>query len=142
MDHMLTAPSVAISLKEAQRDVMALFKDRILVGHALKCDFKVLMLGHDRRHVRDTSCYKPFRAMNGGRTPSLKKLAKHILGLDIQGASHCSVRPSFHAFGPLSCTLFILVSPYLKVEDALVAMLLYRRHKVAWEASLRPKKQA
>ena len=67
-------------------------KDKIVVGHALQNDFGALLLDHPYKLIRDTSHYKPFRKITNGRTPSLKKLTKVILGLDVQGGEHSSVR--------------------------------------------------
>jgi RNA exonuclease 4 len=47
--------------KEVQQRVSELLKGRILVGHALKHDMRVLFLDHPKRMLRDTSGYKPFR---------------------------------------------------------------------------------
>ena len=69
-----------------------LLKGRILVGHALKHDTKVLFLDHPKRHIRDTALYKPFRAAFGGRTPSLKNLSARMLGVAVQTGEHSSVQ--------------------------------------------------
>ena len=50
----------AITLLECQQDVTALLKDKFLVGHALKNDLDVLMLGHPKKMIRDTACFKPY----------------------------------------------------------------------------------
>lgn len=106
----------AIPLKQAQEEVAEILKDRIVVGHALDNDFDALLLSHPKKLVRDTSRYKPFRKEFGkGRTPGLKKLAKGILGLDIQGGEHSSV------------------------EDARAAMMIYKSRRNEWEASLKVK---
>lgn len=84
-------------------------KPRILVGHSLQNDFQALLLEHPRSRIRDTSKWRPFRRISGGKSPALKKLAKHFLGIDIQASSHDSV------------------------DDARVAMLLYRHQKKDWE---------
>jgi len=47
--------------KEVQQRVSELLKGRVLVGHALKHDMRVLFLDHPKRMLRDTSGYKPFR---------------------------------------------------------------------------------
>lgn len=99
----------ATSLREVQEELCDLLKDKILVGHSLVNDFRVLFLNHPRKLTRDTAKYRPFRALCRGKTPSLKRLALEILGLSIQGGEHDSV------------------------DDARVAMLLYRAHKDAWE---------
>ncbi|XP_054706491.1 uncharacterized protein LOC129216306 [Uloborus diversus] len=104
-------------LFEVQKEVLSIINDRIVVGHALKHDFDVLFISHPKWKIRDTACYKPYRDLNGGRTPSLKKLTSQILGCEIQGGEHSSV------------------------EDAQAAMLLYLRHKKEWERQLRAKKR-
>ena len=50
----------AITLLECQENVTALLKDKFLVGHALKNDLDVLMLGHPKKMIRDTACFKPY----------------------------------------------------------------------------------
>lgn len=59
--------------------------------------------------IRDTSLYTAFRAYTKGKTPSLKRLAKEVLGRDIQGGVHSSV------------------------EDAQTALELFKKVKNDWE---------
>ncbi|KAK8250201.1 ribonuclease H-like domain-containing protein, partial [Phyllosticta capitalensis] len=94
---------------EVQRAIAALLHGRILVGHALKHDMGVLQLSHPRRDVRDTARHPAFRARSMGRAPALRKLAKEVLGLDIQGGEHSSV------------------------EDGRATMALFRADKEAFE---------
>lgn len=82
---------LAITFKEAQEKVAAIIKNRILVGHAVHNDLRVLMLSHPTLLIRDTSRYKPFRKLAKGRTPGLKMLVKEVLGISIQSGSHSSV---------------------------------------------------
>lgn len=100
----------ARTLEIVQADVAQLLDGRILVGHAIRKDLDMLLLGHPKRDIRDTSRYPPFRQYAAGRTPGLKKLAKEILGVDIQGGEHSSV------------------------EDARATMLLYTKEKEGFEA--------
>ncbi|KAJ3342115.1 3'-5' exonuclease [Gonapodya sp. JEL0774] len=100
--------------KVVQNRVAELLTGRILVGHSLRNDLDCLLLSHPHRDVKDTSQFAPFRKMAKGRSPALRRLAKDILGLDIQGGQHSSV------------------------EDARVAMLLYRSFKSDWDHSLPP----
>ncbi|KAF9197588.1 3'-5' exonuclease [Haplosporangium sp. Z 27] len=102
----------AVEFKDAQKQVADIILDKIVVGHAVHNDFKALLLDHPQRLIRDTSRYQPFRALAKGKTPSLKKLAQEILGIKIQDGSHSSV------------------------EDARITILLYRKHKDAWDSSL------
>ncbi|KAG0230462.1 3'-5' exonuclease [Actinomortierella wolfii] len=104
--------ATAVEFKEAQKKVADIIKDKVLVGHAIQNDLQALLLDHPQRLIRDTSKYKPFRVYAKGRTPGLKKLAQEILGIKIQQGQHSSV------------------------EDARVTMLLYRKHKDDWDASL------
>lgn len=102
----------ATEFKDAQKLVADIIEDKIVVGHAVHNDFKALLLDHPQRLIRDTSRYQPFRALSKGKTPSLKRLALEILGIKIQDGSHSSV------------------------EDARITILLYRKHKEAWDSSL------
>ena len=99
----------ARTLEVVQADVAKLLDGRILVGHSIRNDLDALLLGHPRRDIRDTSRYPGYRRLAGGKTPSLKKLAREILGVDIQGGEHSSV------------------------EDARATMLLFRREKEGFE---------
>ncbi|KAI4122244.1 MAG: hypothetical protein LQ347_006575 [Umbilicaria vellea] len=99
----------ARSLEVVQADVAKLLDGKILVGHAVRNDLDALMLGHPKRDIRDTSRYPAFRQLAGGKTPSLKKLAKEVLGVEIQSGEHSSV------------------------EDARATMLLFRREKSGFD---------
>ncbi|CCH42770.1 RNA exonuclease 4 [Wickerhamomyces ciferrii] len=99
----------AIDFKTAQKEVDELFKDKILVGHAIQHDLDALLLSHPKHMIRDTSKHPPFRQLSKGKTPALKKLTKELLKIDIQGAEHSSV------------------------EDARATMLLYKLHKKEFE---------
>lgn len=103
-----------LSLTELQAQLVPLLHERTVVGHALNNDFSALLLSsnHPRKLIRDTSRYKPFRALSNGRSPALKMLAARILGVKIQGSSHDSV------------------------DDARIAMLLYRAVKSQWENAI------
>jgi RNA exonuclease 4 len=101
--------TTARSFEEVQADVAQIMKDRVIVGHAIKNDLAVMMLSHPKRDIRDTSRFLGFRKYSGGRAPSLKKLVKEILGVDIQSGEHSSI------------------------EDARATMLLFRRHKSAFD---------
>ncbi|KAL3426032.1 RNA exonuclease [Phlyctema vagabunda] len=101
--------TTARTFEVVQQEVAEILKERILVGHAIKNDLEAMMLGHPKRDIRDTSRFSGFRKYSAGKTPSLKKLAKEVLGVDIQGGEHSSI------------------------EDARATMLLFRRHKSAFD---------
>lgn len=95
-----------------QKEVADILRGRVLVGHALKHDLAVLFLSHPWRSLRDTSRYRPFRQITKSGTPSLKRLALELLGMNIQAGEHNSV------------------------EDARVAMQLYILYKTKWESEI------
>ncbi|XP_063242404.1 RNA exonuclease 4 [Bacillus rossius redtenbacheri] len=99
-----------------QKEVAEILKGRILVGHALSNDFKVLFLSHPRKRIRDTSKFLPFRKLNNNRTPSLRKLASIVLGVTIQQGEHNSI------------------------IDANTSMQLYMLYRKDWEKELHMKK--
>ncbi|XP_072993540.1 uncharacterized protein [Typha latifolia] len=94
-----------------QKKVGELIKGRILVGHALHNDLKVLLLSHPKKDIRDTSLYEPFK--REGRKRALKDLAAQILGVKIQQNEHCPI------------------------QDAQAAMFIYNKHKREWEKSIK-----
>lgn len=99
----------ARTLENVQKDVAQLLDGRILVGHAIRNDLDALLLGHPKRDIRDTSKYPPFRELARGKTPSLKRLAHDLLGIDIQSGEHSSI------------------------EDARATMLLFRMEKEGFD---------
>ena len=99
----------ARTLEVVQADIVGLIDGKVLVGHAIRNDLDALMLGHPKRDIRDTSSHPGYRQLVNGRTPSLKMLARELLGVEIQGGKHSSV------------------------EDARVTMMLFRREKDGFE---------
>ncbi|GLD92115.1 hypothetical protein PINS_up000648 [Pythium insidiosum] len=110
----------AIPFQQCLKEVGKLFKDKIIVGHALKNDFKALMFTPPKHLIRDTAKYRPYmrRKMNGTKLypKSLKALAEEVLQKEIQTGEHDSV------------------------EDARAALELYKREQYAWEKYLRTNK--
>ncbi|XP_022357242.1 RNA exonuclease 4 isoform X2 [Enhydra lutris kenyoni] len=98
-------------LEVIQQEVADLLKGRILVGHALHNDLKVLFLDHPKKKIRDTQKYKPFKSQVKSGRPSLKLLAERLLGIRVQEAEHCSI------------------------QDAQTAMRLYILVKKEWEST-------
>ncbi|EGN92779.1 hypothetical protein SERLA73DRAFT_190636 [Serpula lacrymans var. lacrymans S7.3] len=100
--------------QEIQKKVAELLKDRILVGHAVHNDLKVLLLSHSRHITRDTQQYaSKFKVMNTNR-PALRNLVKQEVGVTIQGGEHSSV------------------------TDARATMAVFRIHRKEWEKGSRP----
>jgi RNA exonuclease 4 len=92
-----------------QKEVANIISDKTLVGHGLHNDLKVLFLSHPKKNIRDTANYKPFKKLSKGKSPSLQKIAKEVLGLDIHNGEHDPI------------------------EDARIAMRLYQMNKRDWE---------
>lgn len=89
-----------------QGEIAKLLQDeRILIGHDLKHDLDALKLSHPPRDIRDTAKHAAFKRHANGRKPALKILAQTLLNVEIQGGAHSSL------------------------EDARVAMLLFRKNK-------------
>ncbi|CAO1617020.1 unnamed protein product [Parajaminaea phylloscopi] len=107
----------APTLKEVQDEVSKLIKGRVLVGHAIQNDLKALLLSHPRPLVRDTATFKPLRDLAQTKYPGLKKLAKLVLDIDMQGKGE----------------------EHSSVEDARTTMAIFRTQKDAWEKTLKSK---
>ncbi|CAJ2512243.1 Uu.00g052580.m01.CDS01 [Anthostomella pinea] len=91
---------------EVQRTIADLLRGRIVVGHDIRHDLAVLELNHPTPMVRDTARFSGYRRYGHGPKPALRVLAREVLGLeDFQTGAHSSI------------------------EDARVAMLLFRRRK-------------
>ena len=112
----------AMDFNKCRIEVGKMLMNKILVGHALKHDLKVLLIDHPKKDIRDTSKFQDFMKVtgkNGGklRPRKLKDLAKEKLNLDIQqdGEAHSSI------------------------DDARAAMELYKSVRSKWENQLRLK---
>ncbi|NXI96580.1 REXO4 exonuclease, partial [Psophia crepitans] len=101
--------------KTVQKEVADILNGRILVGHALRNDLKVLFLDHPKKKIRDTQRYKPFRQRVKSGRPSLKLLCERLLNVQVQTSEHCSI------------------------QDAQAAMRLYTLEKKKWEAAVKNK---
>ncbi|XP_078135777.1 RNA exonuclease 4 [Sander vitreus] len=100
-------------LQTVQREVAEILQGRIVVGHAIHNDLKILLLDHPKKKIRDTQKYKPFKkAVKSGR-PSLKLLCREILNVKVQQGEHSSV------------------------QDAQATMRLYTMVKKQWEAEIK-----
>jgi RNA exonuclease 4 len=99
----------ARTFDEVQGQIAELMKGRIIVGHDIKHDLRVLELDHPSKMIRDTAKFSGFRKFGHGPKPALRVLARELLGVEIQAGQHSSI------------------------EDARVAMLLFRKHKPAFD---------
>ena len=82
---------IAPSFGVVQKQVASLLKGKVLVGHAVYNDLKVLLLSHSRSTTRDTQFYAyKFGVCKSGRV-ALRDLVKQELELTIQSGEHSSV---------------------------------------------------
>lgn len=96
-----------------QREVSEILQGRIVVGHAIHNDLKILLLDHPKKKIRDTQKYKPFKtAVKSGR-PALRVLCREILNFKVQQGEHSSV------------------------QDAQATMRLYTMVRKQWEAEIK-----
>ncbi|XP_034050317.1 RNA exonuclease 4 [Thalassophryne amazonica] len=100
-------------VKMVQQEVAEILQGRILVGHAIHNDLKILVLSHPKKKIRDTQKYKPFKKTVKNNRPSLKLLCKEILNVKVQQGEHSSV------------------------QDAQATMRLYTLVKKQWEAEIK-----
>lgn len=108
----------ADSFELVTRRVANLIKDKVLVGHAISNDLEALLLTHPRHLIRDTSTYTPLRKLAKTKQPSLKKLARLVLDVEIQSGSHSSV------------------------DDARATLAIYRTQKDLWETLVKKQQLA
>lgn len=104
-------------LATVQREVADILQGRILVGHAIHNDLKILLLDHPRKKIRDTQKYKPFKEAAKSGRPALRVLCKRILNVDVQQGEHSSV------------------------QDAQATMRLYTLVKKQWESEIKAKQK-
>jgi len=106
----------AVAPERCRKEVGAILKGKILVGHGLQNDLQALFLQHPKEDIRDTSKYRPFQRLAGSkwRPRKLRDLAKQHLKREIQksGEAHDSV------------------------EDADAAMALFKKVRVEWERDI------
>lgn len=100
-------------LQTVQREVAEILQGRIVVGHAIHNDLKILLLDHPKKKIRDTQKYKPFKKSVKSGRPSLKLLCREILNVKVQQGEHSSV------------------------QDAQATMRLYTLVKKQWEAEIK-----
>lgn len=99
-----------------KKEVAQILKNKLLVGHALEHDLRVLRISHHKHMIRDTSKYWQFKQLTEGRTPGLKRLTQHFLGASIQEGEHSSV------------------------QDAKAALQLYMLARKDWELILKKRR--
>ncbi|XP_053485477.1 interferon-stimulated 20 kDa exonuclease-like 2 [Ictalurus furcatus] len=107
----------ATPFKQAQREIVNILTGKVVVGHAVHNDFKVLHYFHPVHLVRDTSRSPILNRkadLPENKSASLKTLTKILLNMDIQMGKR----------------------GHSSVEDAKATMELYKKVAVEWETTL------
>uniref|UniRef100_A0A1A8NPR5 RNA exonuclease 4 n=2 Tax=Nothobranchius rachovii TaxID=451742 RepID=A0A1A8NPR5_9TELE len=104
-------------VQTVQKEVANILQGRIVVGHAIHNDLKILFLDHPKKNIRDTQKYKPFRKIVKSGRPALRVLCKEILNVKVQQGEHSSV------------------------QDAQATMRLYTLVRKQWEAEIIARKK-
>ena len=99
-----------------QKEISEITKGKVLVGHTLKCDLKVLFLDHPKYDTREISQFKPLKEKTKSYRPSLRLMSEILLDKTIQDGHHDSI------------------------QDAKATMQLYLLVKKNWERSLEREK--
>ncbi|TDH11266.1 hypothetical protein EPR50_G00059220 [Perca flavescens] len=113
----------AIPYAEARKEILRLLMGKVVIGHAVHNDFKVLGYSHPGALTRDTSRIPLLNEKAGfamQECASLKRLTKAIFNRDIQTGR----------------------KGHSSVEDARATMELYKVVKDEWERKLASKPQA
>ncbi|KAJ3984778.1 ribonuclease H-like domain-containing protein [Lentinula detonsa] len=97
---------------QIQKRVADLIQDRILVGHAVHNDLKVLFLSHPWNLTRDTQYLAGKSKVVRSKYVALRKLVEQELGIVIQAGEHSSL------------------------VDARATMAVYRLHRKEWDHGL------
>ncbi|XP_036936499.1 RNA exonuclease 4 [Acanthopagrus latus] len=104
-------------VRTVQREVADILKGRIVVGHAIHNDLKILLLDHPKKKIRDTQKYKPFQKIAKTSRPALRVLCRQILNVNVQQGEHSSV------------------------QDAQATMRLYTLVRKQWEKEIKESQQ-
>ncbi|CAJ1966765.1 unnamed protein product [Cylindrotheca closterium] len=113
----------AVSFQRCRQYVQSIIKHKILVGHGLQNDLRVLSIQHPWYNIRDTSMYQPYMRVDACgrlRPCRLKQLASIHLGVSIQEHGR----------------------PHDSLDDAAAAMALYRNVQVEWDYAMECNRQA
>ncbi|KAJ0060136.1 hypothetical protein NL108_003976 [Boleophthalmus pectinirostris] len=96
-----------------RKEVAEILRGRIVVGHAIHNDLKILLLDHPKKKIRDTQKYEAFKKMAKSGRPALRVLCREVLNVKVQQGEHSSV------------------------QDAQATMRLYTTVKKQWEAQIK-----
>lgn len=132
--------------------ILKLLMGKVVIGHAIHNDFKVLGYSHPAALTRDTSRIPLLNAKAGlaaTECASLKRLTKAIFNRDIQVGPDSFLRRAGGSPPPIfKLSVLVPVCPqtgrkgHSSVEDARATMELYKVVEVEWEKQLASKPQS
>lgn len=113
----------AMSLSEAQAKAKEILMGKILIGHGLTNDLKVIGIDHPWTDVRDTATYQPFMRERKSENSQ-------------SGVTFCPRKLRDLAWEELGTQIQVMGKSHSPIEDALTSMSLYKRARTAWELDL------
>jgi len=107
----------AVAERRALKWIQSILKHKIIIGHDLRNDLKVLgIMNHPVKLLRDTCKCTVIHELTGSKSPSLKLLSAKLINKEIQKGPHSSL------------------------EDAMAVMEVYKVVEDKWEEFLRSQK--
>lgn len=113
--------SSAMTLAEAQIKAKQILMGKVLIGHGLTNDLKVIGIDHPWTDVRDTATYQPFMRERQSENA---------------GVTHCPRKLRDLAWEQLGTQIQVMGKSHSPIEDALTSMALYKRVRNDWELQL------
>lgn len=111
----------AMPIVRVQILVSKILNGKILIGHGLENDLKVMGIQHPMSDIRDTATYTPF----------MRKIEK-----ENDETIHCPRRLKELVMEKLGKQIQVEGKPHSPVEDAIAAMDLYKSKRNNWEMHL------
>ncbi|XP_074916782.1 RNA exonuclease 4 isoform X2 [Chelonoidis abingdonii] len=104
--------------KNVQKEVADILKGRILVGHAVHNDLKILFLDHPKKKIRDTQRYKPFRKEVKPIIQCLEyvKVLRNLLPIKITSNTHAQQIHWLSHFLELKTGRWVFLSSFWTVK--------------------------
>ncbi|XP_060858336.1 RNA exonuclease 4-like isoform X2 [Metopolophium dirhodum] len=106
-----------VGISKVKKQVARILKNKLLVGHSLKNNFRMLEISHPEHMLRDISTCSTFTILTKNQKPSLKRLARYYFETVLPDGEHRSV------------------------ENAKAALRLYMLVRNDWEKRLKKKRK-
>ena len=117
-----------VSEEEAIKSLKNTIKNKIIIGHDLKHDFKVLQIQPDKSDIRDTATYPPLQKNNGG----IDKFGKQLMNFQPR-----KLKELMESYYPCDTKQKEKNEEYLKsghcsIEDSKNAMKVFHLFHATW----------